>query len=71
MTDSMLYVMACVEGWKASLWEAMEDGERGQGMVEYGLILALVAIAAIVVLGLIGGQLNTQFEAIRRALGGR
>lgn len=34
----------------------LED-EKGQGMVEYGLILALVAVVAIAGLMLIGGRL--------------
>lgn len=38
--------------------------EEGQGMAEYGLILALVAIAAIVALGLLGDQLSAIFEKI-------
>lgn len=68
MSDAMLYVAAWVETWKAAVQQAMEDGERGQGMVEYGLILALVAIAAIVVLRLIGPQINTLFEDVNSAL---
>ncbi len=44
--------------------------ERGQGMVEYGLILALVAIAVVATLGLIGGQLDVHFQNILAKLGG-
>lgn len=36
--------------------------ENGQGMVEYGLILALVAIAAIAVLGGLGGKIKNIFQ---------
>ena len=36
--------------------------ESGQGMVEYALILALVALVAIVALGLVGTQVNTFFS---------
>lgn len=35
--------------------------ESGQGMVEYGLILALVAIVAIAALGILGKKINTTF----------
>ena len=36
--------------------------ENGQGMVEYGLILALIAVAAISVLGILGGKIKTVFQ---------
>ncbi|HHW15701.1 MAG TPA: Flp family type IVb pilin [Firmicutes bacterium] len=42
--------------------------EAGQGMVEYGLIIALVAIAVIVVLQLMGGSLNKTFTNIKDKL---
>ena len=38
--------------------------ESGQGMVEYGLILALVAVAVIVALTALGGNLNTLFNNV-------
>ncbi|MCL6451436.1 MAG: Flp family type IVb pilin [Acetobacteraceae bacterium] len=44
--------------------------EEGQGMVEYGLIIALVALAVVAVLGLLGGQLRTIFQNIVDSLTG-
>ena len=44
--------------------------ESGQGMVEYGLIIALVAIALIAVLGALGGGLKGKFNEIVSELGG-
>lgn len=44
--------------------------EAGQGMAEYGLILALVALAVIVALTAVGTQLNTKFAEIVTKLGG-
>jgi pilus assembly protein Flp/PilA len=38
--------------------------EEGQGMVEYGLIIALVAVVVIVGLTLLGGKANTLFTGI-------
>lgn len=46
------------------------DDESGQGMVEYGLILALIAIVAIVSLTGIGTQLTAKFNEIVSKLGG-
>lgn len=49
--------------------EFLKD-ESGQGMVEYGLILALIAIVVIVAVGLIGTNLNTLFNKTATELGG-
>ena len=38
--------------------------ESGQGMVEYGLILALVAIVAITVLNSLGNEIIAKFQAV-------
>lgn len=42
----------------------LKNEESGQGMVEYGLIIALISIVVIVVLGLIGASLNTIFTNV-------
>jgi Flp pilus assembly pilin Flp len=42
--------------------------ERGQGVVEYGLILSLSALLAIVVLVFFGGTLSAVLEAIGQAI---
>jgi pilus assembly protein Flp/PilA len=42
--------------------------QRGQGMVEYALILVLVAIVVIVALGALGGQINAVFTHITATL---
>lgn len=44
--------------------------EEGQGLVEYALIILLVSIVVIVVLGLLGGQVQNVFQSITEALGG-
>ncbi|TFF64214.1 Flp family type IVb pilin [Helcococcus ovis] len=38
--------------------------ESGQGMVEYGLILALISVVVIALLSQIGDQLKKTFESI-------
>ncbi len=35
-----------------------EDEEKGQGLTEYALILALIAVVAIAALTLLGGQIT-------------
>jgi len=42
--------------------------ERGQGMAEYGLIIALVAVVVIVAVTLIGTNLNKKFGDVNKAL---
>ena len=44
--------------------------ESGQGMVEYGLIIALVAVAAIATLGFLGTSLSDIFDGIKDKLTG-
>ena len=44
--------------------------EKGQGMVEYALIIVLIAIVSIVVLGVLGTQISTVFGEIVTGLGG-
>jgi len=43
--------------------------EEGQGMAEYGLIIALVAVVVIGALALIGTNLSTIFGTIATAVG--
>lgn len=42
---------------------------RGQGMVEYGLIIGLVAVAVIAVLTTMGTEIRDMFQRIADALG--
>lgn len=42
--------------------------EEGQGLVEYALILVLVAIVVIAILTLLGPQIGNVFSAINNAL---
>ena len=44
--------------------------QKGQGMVEYALIIALVSIVAAVVLGALGGQVTATFQNIVNTLQG-
>jgi pilus assembly protein Flp/PilA len=48
-------------GWILDRTHRREDG---QGLAEYALILALIAVAAIVVMGLLGGAIGDIFQQI-------
>jgi Flp pilus assembly pilin Flp len=42
--------------------------ERGAGMVEYGLLLGLIAIIALVAVQAFGGGVSTKFSSINSAV---
>jgi pilus assembly protein Flp/PilA len=44
--------------------------QKGQGLTEYALIIALVAIVAVAALTLLGGQIDSIFGSITTQLGG-
>ena len=45
--------------------------DKGQGMVEYGLIIALVAIAVIAAVTALGGNLKNVFTNVNNHLGNK
>lgn len=51
-------------------WHAggRRNDERGQGLVEYGLVLILIAIFVIVVVGVVGHQANNVFSNVSNGL---
>lgn len=48
----------------------LPNDEKGQGLVEYALILVLVAIVVIAILALLGPQIGNIFSQITSGLGG-
>ena len=52
--------------WK---WPVQAESQRGQGMVEYALILVLVSIVVIVILLTMGNQIQNVFSNVVAALG--
>lgn len=42
--------------------------EKGQGLVEYALIIVLIAIIIIVILAILGSRISTVFSQISSAL---
>ena len=45
----------------------LSNEESGQGLVEYALILALIAIIVIAALTLLGNNVNNKFEKVNNA----
>ena len=67
MSDLMLKTWVAVETWFATVRPG--DEEDGQGMVEYALILALVAVVAIAILFILGNQIRNTFNNVTQKLG--
>jgi pilus assembly protein Flp/PilA len=44
--------------------------EEGQDLVEYALLLALIALAAVVAMNLLGGAINLKYEQASTTLSG-
>ena len=40
------------------------DSERGASLVEYALLLALIAVVCIIAISFVGGQANSKFDSI-------
>ena len=51
-----------------ALWNEFINDESGQGLVEYALIIALVAIGLIVILTLLRNSIGNVFNVSRNSL---
>lgn len=60
----MIKLIAALQTWLAT----RESDERGATMVEYGLMLALIAVVCIVAIGVIGTNANGMFTTVGNAL---
>ena len=54
-----------MQTYVAAILDALRrDDETGQGLAEYALILALIAIVAIVALLFLGGQISDKLSVV-------
>lgn len=51
-----------------SIFERLVRQEEGQGMAEYGLILALIVLAVIVAFTNLGDAINDKIEEVAREI---
>lgn len=58
--------MSKIKNWTLSKMAAVQahKDEEGQGLAEYGLILALIAVVCIAGLTLLGGRVNTLLSSL-------
>ncbi len=47
------------------------NNKRGQGLIEYLILVALIAVATIGVVRVVGNNMAAQYENINRAMGAR
>jgi len=52
------------------LLDTFVDDEKGAELAEYGLVLALVAVAAIVALGVLGGGISDTLNNVGDTISG-
>jgi pilus assembly protein Flp/PilA len=55
---------------RAAVVDRLRGAAPGQGMVEYALILMLIAIVIVVILGLLGGHVSHLYSNIANGLPG-
>jgi pilus assembly protein Flp/PilA len=60
VNDSIAFILGRIWSWN--------HDDEGQTLVEYGLIVALLSIAAIAVLGLLGTSINSVFSKVQGKL---
>jgi pilus assembly protein Flp/PilA len=53
--------------WQTLRWQMLQK-QRGQGLVEYALIIVLVAIAVVVAVTALGTQISKVFENVTTKL---
>ncbi len=61
--------MSKIQNWTLRKYVAFKTrDEEGQGLVEYGLILALIAVVCVTALTALGTNISTKLGAINTAL---
>jgi pilus assembly protein Flp/PilA len=68
MTGCVSFLLGLVEGKGSRIVRRLTEDRRGVTAIEYGLIAALIAIAAIGAMTTLGGSLSTTFSDIASSL---
>ena len=64
MTGCVSFLLGLVEGKGSRIVRRLTEDRRGVTAIEYGLIAALIAIAAITMMALVGTNLTNTFSTI-------
>ncbi len=65
--DMITYVRNMVAPWMRARFGTTE---RGAALVEYALLLALIAVVCIVALGFLGGSAKDKFNSVGSSISG-
>jgi pilus assembly protein Flp/PilA len=68
MTACVSFLHGLVEGKGSSIVRRLKEDRRGVTAIEYGLIAALVAIAAIAAMTTLGTSLSSTFSYVASTL---
>ena len=70
MTGCVSFLLGVVEGTGSRSWtlRRLTEDKRGVTAIEYGLIAALIAIAAITMMALVGTNLTSTFSNVANSL---
>ena len=63
----MTNLMYMLQGLQARLAKT----ERGAAAVEYALLVSLIAVAIVITVGALGGQLSDTFDSIKTSIAGK
>jgi Flp pilus assembly pilin Flp len=55
---------------KQSSKKSLIKNQKGQGLIEYLIIVAIVAVGSIAVIKVVGANIDVQFANVAQALGG-
>ena len=69
MTELFLNAFFAVRGFHGNLLERART-ERGASMVEYALLVGLIAVVAVVAVAALGGGINNLFKSANTCVGG-
>jgi len=66
--DLVRYWQSFVAPFLRARSNAISDSERGASLVEYALLVALIAIVCIAAVSLLGGNANDKFKSVASSL---
>lgn len=69
MLATYIYTQNLIEDAVQATYKYVANPKKGQGLVEYALILALVAVAVIVAITALGGGVSNKFNQVKNNLG--